>query len=720
MKGKGNSLFRRWLILQIGFLFFMTAAAVGVYFYTNHHIERQLDELHLSNLKQTEAEVNAAFASVAATVDEYIITPRIRTLAGEDLRLSERDIAGLVDDIKQTNSTAKGVSEIIVYFKNDNIFVSSAGVMNKDIFNEVYSYADENHDKHIIDLIRNEDAIGKVNPVYNGRNSTETAIYIKKFGNDIIICAIIDRAQIEEILEMNLHNEKNSFAVLSKEHELLFWSSNYVKIRGLLDFEENKPQSINIGEKQYVYFVSAENDIKYVSFIEEKNYLAKQLSIQRTAIIILAISILLGGGLSYYITRYKYKPVEKVIKISRAVTPAHVFASDENELEQIKSAIEFINKQKEQAKNVLDKHSIHIKNNAIKMLLDGDLEYQNMTNHLKLLVDIDPDSVVAVAVMDMDSREIKPHESERLKELVPNVKHVVLKGGRIIMIFKARAKDVTAQLSESSLMKEVNCTVAVGEDGIGPNGIKNSFEHALLGLSRKILPETPRVISPIKNKEAYAIIISTENEIRLGGYIQSGNTENALSMLKELTQQHGINDLNYFSFKTYLFNIANVIIRSAESVLSEEMLSKLLDDFGVSFKQEDYHSISKTLDNAIVYITEKYKEKMNSSNKRLNLSITQYIENKISDSQLSSDMIAEKMKLNCVYLRRFFKEQNGITLWDFINMKRIEMAKNLLITTNVSIKNISLTCGYISISTFVRTFKKFSGMTPGHYRNLYR
>lgn len=721
MKGKSNSLFHRWLIVQIGFLAFMTAVTLGIYFYSNHHIKRQLDELHLSNLKKTEAEVNAAFASVAATVDEYIITPTIRTLASIDLKSNQRDIAGLVDDIKQTNSTAKGVSEIIVYFKNDGIFVSSAGVMNKDIFSEVYSYSDEKINEHITNIVDDKDAIGKTKPVYNGRNNINTAIYINKTVNDIFVCAVIDRIQIEEILKANLQSKKNSFAVFSKENELLFWSKDDYEITwNSLDFKESNPWNINLDNKQYVCFISAENDMMYVSLVNEANYLARQLSIQRTAIIILAISVVLGGGFSYYITRYKYKPVEKVIKVSRAVTPAHVFASDDNELEQIKSAIEFINNQKEQAQNVLNKHTMHIKNNAIKMLLDGDLQYQEMTNHLKLLVDIAPDTSVSVAVMDIESRLKISNVTEYLRELIPNIKHIVLKGGRIILVFVARAKDVTAQLTRHNFLNDLKCTVAIGSDGVGPNGIKTSFENALLGLSRKILPGTPKVIPPMKKREAGAIIISTENEIRLGGYIQSGNAQDALLMLDELINRHGINDLNYFSFKSYLFNIANVIIRSAESVLSEEELSKLLNNFGVSFSQEDYQSISKTLNDAINYITGKYKEKMNSANKRLNASIIQYIDNKISDSQLSSEMIAETMKLNSVYLRRFFKEQNGIKLWDFINMKRIEMARNFLVTSSVSINKISLKCGYISISTFVRTFKKFSGMTPGHYRNLYR
>ena len=721
-KPKSNKLFRTWLLIQFCFLAFMALVTVTVYFYTNYHIKKQLDELYISNLKRTEAEGSAVFDSAAAAVNEYIIQPRVRTLAGADLSASERDVARLVDDIKQTNSTVKSVSEIIIYFKNEGMFISSSGVMNENIFIEVYpSSASEEKSKSIINAITNEELIGRVVPVYYGRNDADTAIYTEKSVEDIYVSAIIDPVQIESILLANLQNEQNAYCIFSGDDLLYTLGANLPDAYGLIASKEKQFEEIESLGRGYVYLVSVDNDIKYVSLIDKENYWAGQFRIQRIAIVILGVSIILGAGASYYITKYKYEPVKTVISVSKAITPSHVFASDDNELEQIKNAIEFIYEQKEQAKSVLEDHNIHIKDNAIKMLLDGDIQYRDMTQHVKSLIDITPNTVYSVAVMDIESDNNAAYETVRVKKHVSNAKHIVLKGGRIIMVYEARAKDVMGWLEKQSKEEALQGTIAVGNEGIGEDGIRASYAHALLGLSKKILPDMPRVIPPQDNKEAGAITISAENEIRLGGYIQSGNAEKALTMIKELlAKEHEINNLNYFSYKIYLYNISNVIIRSAESVLSDDTIRTFLDDFSMSFQGDNYQSISKALTDSVVYIAEEYRVKKNSANKRLNTSLVKYIENKIPNPQLSSDMIAEAMNLNSAYLRRFFKEQNGITLWDFINMKRIETARNLLIATNLSIKNISSSCGYSSISTFVRTFKKFSGMTPGHYRNLYR
>ena len=617
-KSQSNKLFRTWLFVQLCFFAFMFAVTIGIYFYTSYHIKQQLDALYMSGMKRTAAEVSAMFDSAVAAVNEYTMQPRLRTLAGVDLSTSEREVARLIDDIKQTNSAANGVSEIIIFFGNEGVFVSSAGVMDKDIFHEVYpDVTGKGPAKSIMDAILDDGLLGKMAPVYNGRNDTDTAIFTEKSVNDIYVSAVIDCTQIEDILAANLQSDKNVYGVFS-DSALLFSlgsempEATWETARAL---ESDQPYQIESADQEFVCMTSDEDELKYVLFIDEENYLAGQIGIQRTAIIILAVSIVLGIIISYYMTKYKYKPVEKVVSVSRAITPAHVFASNDNELEQIRRAIEFIYEQKEQTSAVLEKHNIHIKDNAIKMLLDGSIRYQEMTPYVRSLIHIDPNAVYTVAIMDVDSRDHVLCEVEGVRKCVPNARHIVFKGGRIIIIIEEKAKDVLAQLRKQSLAKAWNGTAAVGADGVGAAGIQSSYAQALLGLSRKILPGMPKVIPPLNSKDAGAITISAESEIRLEGYIQSGNAEKALAMLEELTQEHGVNNPNDFSFKTYLFNISNTIIRSAEGVFSDEMIIKMLDGFGAAFQEEDYQRISKAQGDAICYVAEAYKQKMGSANK---------------------------------------------------------------------------------------------------------
>ncbi|MDL2302429.1 AraC family transcriptional regulator [Lachnospiraceae bacterium OttesenSCG-928-D06] len=68
---------------------------------------------------------------------------------------------------------------------------------------------------------------------------------------------------------------------------------------------------------------------------------------------------------------------------------------------------------------------------------------------------------------------------------------------------------------------------------------------------------------------------------------------------------------------------------------------------------------------------------------------------------------------------RLFRQVTGVSFHDFINQNRIAYAKKLLYThSDMTIMEISLQSGFSSLSTFNRTFKNVTKLTPSEYRNL--
>ncbi|MBN2222981.1 MAG: helix-turn-helix transcriptional regulator, partial [Vallitaleaceae bacterium] len=68
------------------------------------------------------------------------------------------------------------------------------------------------------------------------------------------------------------------------------------------------------------------------------------------------------------------------------------------------------------------------------------------------------------------------------------------------------------------------------------------------------------------------------------------------------------------------------------------------------------------------------------------------------------------------YLGRIFKKQTGMAISDYIIKKRIIVAKQLLMKTNLSITDISSRVGISYSSYFTKVFKDNVGMTPQEYR----
>lgn len=87
-----------------------------------------------------------------------------------------------------------------------------------------------------------------------------------------------------------------------------------------------------------------------------------------------------------------------------------------------------------------------------------------------------------------------------------------------------------------------------------------------------------------------------------------------------------------------------------------------------------------------------------------------YLEN------LSLDMISSIFHLDKFYIAHIFKEVTGYTIKQYILLKRLAYAKNLLYYTNDNITQVAMNSGFNSASNFIRIFKKREGMPPLQFR----
>lgn len=95
--------------------------------------------------------------------------------------------------------------------------------------------------------------------------------------------------------------------------------------------------------------------------------------------------------------------------------------------------------------------------------------------------------------------------------------------------------------------------------------------------------------------------------------------------------------------------------------------------------------------------------------------IMNYIDMHIKED-LSLDNIAKALSLDKYYLCHLFKKETGSTLFQYIIVKRVALAKQLLLQGK-SVTEVCDASGFNDYSNFIRTFKKVSGIPPGKYKN---
>ncbi|MBU5266795.1 helix-turn-helix domain-containing protein [Virgibacillus proomii] len=90
------------------------------------------------------------------------------------------------------------------------------------------------------------------------------------------------------------------------------------------------------------------------------------------------------------------------------------------------------------------------------------------------------------------------------------------------------------------------------------------------------------------------------------------------------------------------------------------------------------------------------------------------------NEEINLETLARFMHLNKSYVSRFFKETVGMTFSSYLRHYRIEQAKKLLRTSELTITEVAEEVGYPDLTYFSRIFKKETNYTPNEFKQIFQ
>lgn len=91
-----------------------------------------------------------------------------------------------------------------------------------------------------------------------------------------------------------------------------------------------------------------------------------------------------------------------------------------------------------------------------------------------------------------------------------------------------------------------------------------------------------------------------------------------------------------------------------------------------------------------------------------------YIDNNIAEA-LTLSQVAKATGYSPKYLSEVFVKETGVTFKTYLNEKKLEMAKSLLLNTSNTILDVCTYLGYCNQSYFTKIFKSYTGFSPSKF-----
>ncbi|MGG3452368.1 helix-turn-helix domain-containing protein [Paenibacillus rhizolycopersici] len=463
--------------------------------------------------------------------------------------------------------------------------------------------------------------------------------------------------------------------------------------------------------------------------------MAKTNKLQHNIVWLTAAVIFAGSVLTVFLATWLSKPLRRLVRTVRSSGSRGV--ADKNELTFLDAVFKRMQEEEEQLYKLLQEREQDVRSLAVHRLLRGE-EVQPATELFP-----EPYSLVGVlsidryrSYADMTNPETRSYHRYLIvthgETLFPPgvVARCVYQGEgcfAVVINFGQEEVDRDYEGIKSALealsqyagdLLGHTVTVGVSSRTEKNAGLQDRAVEAMEVIKQRMVDGGGGISFWSEEEErGKPYLYPVDSERRIMNFLQAGNLER---LLEELTVIRGeIQSAPSISYDNIMF-IYHQLVGVTIKELRENQMNPTRIFAG---RGNIYSAIASidTLDELDHYMREFYRDILQYLARRPESEpghgerILRYLDAHYCEEIVFENM-AKEIGISYSYMRKIVFEMTGTSLIDYMNLRRIEKAKGLLLESGMTVKQIAAEVGYVNIQSFNRFFRKYEGMPPSSYK----
>ncbi len=265
--------------------------------------------------------------------------------------------------------------------------------------------------------------------------------------------------------------------------------------------------------------------------------------------------------------------------------------------------------------------------------------------------------------------------------------------------------------------------IGIGKEVTDVEDLHDSYDIAQQALMARQNVLTTQILTPADaeqgGQEALLFWFPREQESQLIAAITAGHDANVTACLRRIVQENALEQARYqkamLVYERCLRVVGKILAQHPlpDTILSEDAPLQLFRDS----KPETLPELQTRLFGTFRHITGCYRQYQQKRADVLLQKLLRYLERHYADPGLSLNSLAEHFSLTPSYISEYFKDRTGLKYVEYLATLRITRAKELLVTTpDAKLADICARVGFVNSETFIRTFKRLEGTSPGKFR----